>query len=170
MSYQHGVDPKDQMPDRAKLMRECPAQMPPPSRSLLARSWPADMATANGSYFCRCTLCKQDFIGHKSRVVCRECFHTVDVEKAPDTKYLPCMSVMVDEEANTVELLTEQGVQTYAEWIAGEGADICLHRDMETKKVVGVTLECRGNRLVVHHEGPMRINTGFKAEEHDGLA
>lgn len=43
--------------------------------------------------------------------------------------------------------------QDYSEWIPGEGADIALMRDMETKKVVGARLPMYAKRLIVGGEG-----------------
>lgn len=38
-----------------------------------ARNWPEDAAHENGNYLNRCVACKQTFVGHKRRAVCREC-------------------------------------------------------------------------------------------------
>lgn len=38
-----------------------------------ARSWPDDFTHENGKYECRCAGCKKTFVGHKRRVICREC-------------------------------------------------------------------------------------------------
>ncbi len=35
--------------------------------------WPEDSHLENGNYWCKCVTCEADFIGHKRRVVCREC-------------------------------------------------------------------------------------------------
>jgi hypothetical protein len=37
------------------------------------RSWPDDYPGENGQYMCECFSCKQRFVGHKRRVICREC-------------------------------------------------------------------------------------------------
>lgn len=52
----------------------------------------------------------------------------------------PVMSLFVDEESKSVELILDTHRQYYGEWIKGEGGDICLYRDMETHKVVGCFL------------------------------
>lgn len=44
------------------------------------RSWPEDFAHENGRYRNICYRCRESFIGHKRRVVCREC---VDGSKDP---------------------------------------------------------------------------------------
>ena len=37
------------------------------------RNWPEDFEHENGMYYCRCVHCKEQFIGYKRRVVCKEC-------------------------------------------------------------------------------------------------
>jgi len=37
------------------------------------RNWTADFEGENGNYSNRCRECKNEFIGHKRRVVCRVC-------------------------------------------------------------------------------------------------
>ena len=37
------------------------------------RNWTEDADHENGRYLCRCTTCKQPFIGHKRRVTCKVC-------------------------------------------------------------------------------------------------
>ena len=41
--------------------------------SELERNWIDDFKHENGNYNCICVFCKQDFIGHKRRVVCKVC-------------------------------------------------------------------------------------------------
>ena len=38
-----------------------------------ARDWTDDAAHENGSYWCKCYQCGQSFIGHKRRVMCKQC-------------------------------------------------------------------------------------------------
>ena len=38
------------------------------------RSWIDDFKFENGNYYNSCVFCKELFIGHKRRVVCRECY------------------------------------------------------------------------------------------------
>lgn len=45
----------------------------PKKRPENSRDWPEDAKHENGRYFCRCCICNEVFIGHKRRVVCREC-------------------------------------------------------------------------------------------------
>jgi len=77
-------------------------------------------------------------------------------------QYENCMSLTVDEDGSAVELVLDNRVSTYGDWIKGEGADIHLLRCMKTDKVVGCRLPLMLNKLVVQHEGPIRINGGFK--------
>jgi hypothetical protein len=39
-----------------------------------SRDWPEDFPGENGNYTNRCIFCKQTFVGHKRRMVCKECF------------------------------------------------------------------------------------------------
>jgi hypothetical protein len=55
----------------------------------------------------------------------------------------PPFDLYVCESSQAVELRTHPTVANYAEWIDGEGADICLYREQETKKVVGCRLPLR---------------------------
>lgn len=76
-----------------------------------------------------------------------------------------CMSLYVDEKNQSVELLLDTSIATYAEWIPGEGGDISLIRCRETKKVVGVYLPLLRTNLCIGHTGPMCINTGFEKKK-----
>jgi len=82
-------------------------------------------------------------------------------------KYKPCASLWIDKESRRVELLLDSSHSTYGEWIKGEGADICLIRDNETNKVVGVKLPLyNDNFSVCHTEGiKVKINEGFLKDE-----
>ena len=57
--------------------------------------------------------------------------------------------VCVHSSSQAIELLTDISVATYGEWIEGEGADICLLRDVDTKKVVGVRLPTKFRGVLV---------------------
>lgn len=37
------------------------------------KSYQEDFSHENGNYYCRCLRCENDFIGHKRRVICKEC-------------------------------------------------------------------------------------------------
>lgn len=84
------------------------------------------------------------------------------------SKYLPCMALRVSIEGDAVELETDTSVDTYSEWIPGEGSDIVLIRCLETNKVVGVRLPLRRVNLAVFTEGPVKINDGFSKAESEG--
>lgn len=77
-------------------------------------------------------------------------------------KYEPSMSLYVSDDGKFVELCIDPTVSTYADWIPGEGGDICLTRCRETKRVVGCCLPLLNRKLSVWHDGPLRINEGFK--------
>ena len=80
-------------------------------------------------------------------------------------KYDTCMAISVSNEGKSVELILDTAHPYYGEWIAGEGGDICLYRDRDTNKVVGCHLPLMCDRLSVYHDGPIRINTGFKKDQ-----
>ena len=77
-------------------------------------------------------------------------------------RYAPCMSLSVSDEGKSVELVLDTSASTYAEWIPGEGGDICLLRCQETKRVVGCFLPLMNRKLLIQHDGPIRINAGFR--------
>lgn len=77
-------------------------------------------------------------------------------------KYESCMAVSVSDEGQAVELWLDTSLDTYSEWIKGEGADIGLMRCQKTNRVVGVRLPLLRRNLCVHHDGPIRINAGFR--------
>lgn len=39
----------------------------------LEHDWPEDASHENGNYFCKCSNCGCDFIGHKRRHTCKRC-------------------------------------------------------------------------------------------------
>jgi len=57
------------------------------------KDWTEDFSHENGNYTCICHKCKAQFIGHKRRITCRECYREFDthtpmtdeVEGAPET-------------------------------------------------------------------------------------
>lgn len=87
-------------------------------------------------------------------------------ELAADAEnYEPCMSLHVCEHGQSVELMLGLHDEYYGEWINGEGADICLYRSELTGKVVGVHLPLYNRKLAVFHDGPVKINEGFRKGE-----
>lgn len=72
-----------------------------------------------------------------------------------------CMSLSVNKDGDCVELYLDTSLSTFDEWIPGEGGDIGLIRDQDTKRVVGVRLPLLRNNLAVFHDGPLRVNDGF---------
>jgi len=45
------------------------------------KSWMEDFSHENGNYMNHCIFCESDFIGHKRRVVCKECWQQKTVDK-----------------------------------------------------------------------------------------
>lgn len=52
-----------------------------------ARHWTEDADHENGRYLCACRECNSGFIGHKSRVVCRLCFGSIQLVPASERDY-----------------------------------------------------------------------------------
>ncbi len=50
-----------------------PAEALKLAREIAARNWTEDAPHENGKYQCTCVFCKETFIGHKRRVVCKVC-------------------------------------------------------------------------------------------------
>ena len=50
------------------------------------KCWPEDFEHENGNYFCNCIKCKEMFIGHKRRVVCKECVDTGEDNESKDNR------------------------------------------------------------------------------------
>ena len=82
-----------------------------------------------------------------------------------DQEYQTCMALIIDEKSKSVSLFLDTSRAVYLEWIEGEGGDIGLLRDAVTGKVVGIDLPLIDNKLSVRHEGPIRINSGFKKDD-----
>lgn len=81
------------------------------------------------------------------------------------SRYKTCMSLCVNEESLSVELILDTAVSYYGEHIKGEGCDIAIYREHGTNRVVGVRLPLRNNRLsVICGDMPIRINAGFLKE------
>ena len=68
-----------------------------------------------------------------------------------DTSTVACprMSLLIDRDGGSVELILDTSIPTYGEWIKGEGGDICLYRDQETHKVMGACLPLYQSHLTV---------------------
>ena len=37
------------------------------------KDWKEDFQYENGKYLCHCAICGSNFLGHKRRVICKEC-------------------------------------------------------------------------------------------------
>ncbi len=53
------------------------------------KSWKEDFEHENGNYFNKCCHCKCDFIGHKRRVICKECYSASEPEATPEGENKP---------------------------------------------------------------------------------
>jgi hypothetical protein len=47
--------------------------MPKPTETTSAKDWPEDASHENGNYFNMCSVCDEQFIGHKRRMICKQC-------------------------------------------------------------------------------------------------
>ncbi len=69
--------------------------------------WPEDAHLENGNYVNSCCKCKQRFIGHKRRVVCKACHQKAEtLREAQKTKVLEGLRLMAEKvhEMNAEEL------------------------------------------------------------------
>jgi len=80
-------------------------------------------------------------------------------------QYEPCMMRDVDEDGGRVELRTDTRASVYFEHINGEQGNIGLLRCRRTNRLVGIWLPLRRHNLCVFHEGPIRINAGFRRSD-----
>ena len=53
------------------------------------KDWNEDFEHENGNYFNKCCHCKCDFIGHKRRVICKECYSASKPEANPEGENKP---------------------------------------------------------------------------------
>jgi len=86
------------------------------------------------------------------------------LDEAKMAEYQACMSLYVDTDGDSVELVLDTSVPTYSERIKGEGADICLLKSQEDGKVMGVRLPLKRSNLSVWHDGPLMVNEGFRLD------
>lgn len=73
-------------------------------------------------------------------------------------KIPPCTSLRISDEGAAVDLRLDTKVAVYGEWIKGEGADICLYRNVETERVVGCHLPLMNRELRISSNGPVWLN------------
>lgn len=62
------------------MLSSTPAQ--PTAQTHASRDWAEDFDHENGCYSCLCSICKQEFAGHKRRVVCKECSQQTPAQPA----------------------------------------------------------------------------------------
>lgn len=72
----------------------------------------------------------------------------------------PMGTIYVHRDGNAIDVHLDTKANYYGEWIAGEGADICLYRDQETKKVVGAHLPFYMDTLAVDVEDGIKLIAG----------
>jgi hypothetical protein len=85
---------------------------------------------------------------------------------AESKRYESAMSLFVSEEGQFVRLLLDTSRHCYNDSGYGiVGGDCGLLRDMETNEVIGIKLRVINNKLMVGHDGPLRVNQGFLKEE-----
>lgn len=86
----------------------------------------------------------------------------LEAHAADADQYETCMSLSVSEHGKSVDLRLGVDEPDYGVWIPGEGGDICLYRSNVTGKVIGAHLPFYNPKLAVFHDGPLRINEGFR--------
>jgi hypothetical protein len=62
----------------------------------------------------------------------------------------PACTVYVCIDSNAIEIITDPTAASHGEHIKGEGADICLYRDIDTGKVVGCRLAMYQKKVAFH--------------------
>ena len=62
------------------MLSSTPAQ--PTAQTHASRDWAEDFDHENGCYSCLCSICKQEFTGHKRRVVCKGCSQHIPAQPA----------------------------------------------------------------------------------------
>lgn len=71
------------------------------------KNWPEDFPHENGNYHCHCCICGSYFIGHKRRVVCKECV-AVSKENAKLTASAPSLLSELEQLRGENEVLKQQ--------------------------------------------------------------
>jgi len=69
--------------------------------------------------------------------------------KATEHLAKPIASIDVSKGGRAIEVFIDTQRDYYGDWIEGEGADICLHRERETERVVGARLPCYAKTLMI---------------------
>lgn len=46
-----------------------------PEINFIPRDFPEDFNNENGKYLCTCRICHLSFVGHKKRIICKECLN-----------------------------------------------------------------------------------------------
>lgn len=87
---------------------------------------------------------------------------------AEAAQYEPCMALCVRE--HDVELLLETSLNTYRyytmlETHSGNVVQLECIIDRDTEQIVGVCLPLLNQKLGITHDGPIRINAGFRKGE-----
>jgi hypothetical protein len=83
-----------------------------------------------------------------------------EAKRFNETHAQPVASVYVSAEGNAMDVSLDNSRSKYGEWIAGEGADVSLDRDQDTRKVCGARLPLYAKTLVVAGDnfGPIVID------------
>lgn len=69
----------------------------------------------------------------------------------------PCGSIYIHSDGKSMDVTLNTHANYYGEWIKGEGGDICLYRDQETKKVVGAHLPFYLDEIIVGAEDGIKL-------------
>ena len=52
------------------------------------KSWQQDYELENGQYMNNCIYCKSIFIGHKRRIICKECYTEKEIEQNQEHEFM----------------------------------------------------------------------------------
>lgn len=110
-------------------------------------------------------FCETQRVWHTDQSIFRSNVMTLEELIAQANEYQTCMSLHISQRGQYVELLLDSSRPVYDRPIKGiVGGDCGLLCDMETDEVIGIQLRLINNKLMVSHEGPIRINEGFLKE------
>jgi hypothetical protein len=79
------------------------------SNPLHPGDWPEDFGNENGNYLNRCIICKDQFAGHKLRIVCRVCEQNSETKAKLRAEWLHKYGapedwiIMTDQEVGTIK-------------------------------------------------------------------
>ena len=90
----------------------------------LRHDFPEDAGLENGSYACRCVVCRIEFVGHKRRVICKACSTIVKSQTFDEWLRTVCFQAPTPEAEDLARLA----------WIEGFKQAKTAHTNVEKEK------------------------------------